>query len=371
MHSVNAKAAALMDDATIYPAALGCMSCPLLEPCGGLHCKASPLACDEFCCGMKDGCTTVCRNHPEFLEQLAEVGGINLHNLPVVIGPSVALDADVVPLIYHGSKRSDAFSAPAIALRLIDLIDFKTNQCRYASRTDLCSALKINEACQIVLTGVDQDPSIERIWRLGSARASVFADIARLSIACATTPNFSMILDVPRTDNLHAMKRIGIVFNEMSEAGLAVALHVNGRTERDFEQWARFLEERPSIGAVSYEFITGAGLAARLPNHLHWLNRLIERANRPLVCIVRGNPACLDGLDARFTPVYIETTSFVKAIKRQHSMRFGNASLRWSTSFSQTSNDVSAELSSNFSEVRQSLLARHPSLASRTQGVGG
>jgi hypothetical protein len=53
----------------------------------------------------------------------------------------------------------------------------------------------------------------------------------------ATTPNYSLFVDRPRWDDLHAMKRIAIVHGEFLEAGMPGALHVNGRTDRDFERW--------------------------------------------------------------------------------------------------------------------------------------
>jgi Domain of unknown function (DUF4417) len=365
MGKMERLAIGLMDDAQLYAPALYCGFCPLKPLCGGIHCKASPLSCDEFCCGGLEGCTTVCRKHSDFLAQFAETGGLDLASLPEIPGPPVDLTAQIVPLIYHGSKRAKSFSEGNVSIRLGDLIDFKAKRARFADRAALCDAFKISVSTKIVVTGVDHDPSIERVWALGRHRATIFKDIATLGFSCVTTPNFSMILDVPRMDNMHAMQRIGILYCEMSEAGLPAALHINGRTDRDFERWSNFVSCRPYIGAISYEFITGSGLVSRLDRHLEWINSVIEEAGRPLRCILRGNPACLDKLHANAVPIYIETTSFVKSVKRQIPTRYGNQGLKWRTDPLIPRNDISAVLDANFLEVRKSLLSRYSAFATR------
>jgi hypothetical protein len=351
-----------MDDAKSYSAALYCSVCPLKEACGGLHCKASPLSCLEYCCGLPDGCTTVCPRNPAFIDQIAEVGGFDLGALAIAAGPPVMLNQKIVPMIYHGSKRTRPFLANTVALRLSDVINFRHGICRFHSREQLCAEFKLDPRCRIVLSGVDHDPVIERLWSLGVERFELFRTIALLGIACATTPNFSMVLDVPRSDNLHSMQRIAIIYSEMSSAGLPTALHVNGRTDYDFERWARFLQDHKSINALSYEFITGSGLDYRRNKHGDWLNGLIADSGRDVHLIIRGNPESLTVLDSKYTLTYIETTSFVKAINRQESVRSGNAKLIWNTSENADAFDVSGALEHTVHEVSESLSCRYPVL---------
>lgn len=355
-------ATALMDDAQIHSATLSCRTCPLWEQCGGLHCKANLVGCEELCCGGSVFCTTVCPRHPSFLQQFSEVGGFDLLTVPQCIDHPIHLPQKIVPLIYHGSSRAQPFRSLFIALRLSDLIDFRRRSSRFRTRQQLCDAFSVESDSSIIVTGVDHDPAVEAIWELGSDRRRVFGEIAGLGVSCATTPNFSMILDVPRHDNLHAMQKIAIVYSEMSNCGLATALHVNGRTEFDFIRWGSFLRARPNIRAIAYEFITGSGLSIRMPKHAAWLNALQEHAGRPLICVMRGNPAALDLLSSSFDVIYIETTSFVKTVKRQASIRFGNSSLRWGT---KEEGEVSTALENNFSEVRRSLATRYPRLGQR------
>src|SRR3546814_15481347 len=92
--------------------------------------------------------------------------------------------------------------------------------------------------------------------------------LAALDIALITPPNYSVLTDVPRTDNLHAMKRILMATVEMMQAGLPTALHANARTERDFERWGELIAERPGIQYLAFEFATGAGRGERLDWHV-------------------------------------------------------------------------------------------------------
>jgi hypothetical protein len=41
---------------------------------------------------------------------------------------------------------------------------------------------------------------------------------------------------VPRLDNLFNMKRIALVWSEIQREGMPCALHLNARTDRDFER---------------------------------------------------------------------------------------------------------------------------------------
>src|SRR5690606_30898396 len=142
----------------------------------------------------------------------------------------IALNGDIVELIYHGSRRQQALDAEVVALRLSDVVNFRAKTPKFASREALCEAFRLDPNCSIILTGVDHDSRIEPWWTLGSARPAIIQGLVALGVTLVTTPNFSLILDHPRTDDMHAMKRIAILFAEFLEHGMAAALHPNGRT---------------------------------------------------------------------------------------------------------------------------------------------
>ncbi|RWO03762.1 MAG: DUF4417 domain-containing protein [Mesorhizobium sp.] len=321
----------LTDDPYSNTMALGCPECPHFSECGGLSVRASLVDCLELCCGDSAHCTRVCRHKPQlFVQQMREVGGLNFEGIPRTSDCSSQLSADIVPLIYHGSSRTTALAGKAFALRLSDLIDFKRGKLHFETREALCQAYSINPTADLVLTGVNHDHRIEPWWTLGEKRIAIIKAMKELGIALVTTPNFSLLLDNPRTDDLHAMKRIAITFEEFQREGLPCALHPNGRTYRDFERWSKFIAERSEIETLAYEFITGSGQKLRTQFHLDRLADLVKASGRALDIVVRGDPQVIPFLRQFYRHViYIETNAFMKTLKRRRAERLDNDALRW------------------------------------------
>ncbi|MBU2582439.1 MAG: DUF4417 domain-containing protein [Alphaproteobacteria bacterium] len=316
--------------------------------------------CLDLCCKAPDRCTRVCRNRPEdFVDQIREIDGFEFHNVPRAPAKRVHFRSNVVPLIYHGSSRARALRHDMFALRLPDLVSFKTARLKFADRAALCRSFGIDPAAQIILTGANLDHRIEPWWSLGAKRVPLIQAMVSLGIELVTAPNFSVVLDQPRTDDMHAMKRIAIVFSEFQEHGLACALHPNGRTDKDFDRWARFIADRGEVSVLAYEFITGPGRVARKPFHLARLADLSRAAGLDLDIIVRGDPSVIPYLRQHFrNVVYIETTAFMKSIKRQRAERVGNDRLRWTHSPTAPDGDIDQLFAHNLKE-RSALLALH------------
>src|SRR5262249_46771006 len=152
---------------------------------------------------------------------------------------------------------------------------------------------------KLVLSGVSRDRPIERYWEC--ARSSGFLDwLVAAKPDLVTVPNFSLFNNVPREDNLHAMKRIAICWQELAARRIPTALHLNGRTARDWERWTEFLVAYPEITAVSVEFATGAAFLERGNWHTDQLARIAQRVGRRLTLIVRGGIVHLERLTAVF-----------------------------------------------------------------------
>jgi hypothetical protein len=66
-------------------------------------------------------------------------------------------------------------------------------------------------------------------------------------VGLVTTPNYSLFLDRPRWDDMHAMKRIALMHEEFLAEGMPAALHVNGRTDSDFRHWGSYVTARPKF----------------------------------------------------------------------------------------------------------------------------
>lgn len=133
----------------------------------------------------------------------------------------------------------------------------------------------------------------------------------------ATSPNYSLFIDRPRWDDLHAIKRIAWMHQEFLEAGMSAALHVNGRTETDFARWAEYITAHQDVQYLSYEFTTGTGRPSRRRQHAAWLADLARAVGRPLHLLVRGGTEVVPQLCEVFAGVtFLDTSAFLKTMMR-------------------------------------------------------
>jgi len=283
---------------------------------------------------------------------MKEIQGLDLGTVPRVppVG-RVALPPSV-PMLYHASKRSDAFDTPIAALSLFRMLDKKSGELRYDSPGALRSAFKIAPNARVILSGTHTDPSLERVWGLPD-RKGFFRSLAILGIDLLTTPNFSLFCDTPRLDDLHSIKRIATTYAEATQAGLAAALHVNGRTERDFERWAEFIAARDEIEWLCFEFGTGAGRQSRISFHIQQLTALAQFVSRPLRLVIRGGTSELPRLRPHFEQIsVIDTSAFVKTQRRQRAA-IVDGQLRWGPSPTRKDEPLDALLAHNVDTVAQ------------------
>ena len=303
----------------MYPLSIGCQSCKHLQECGGTR-EESLFDCSEHCCGRPATCTIVCRRKPsDYVSRKREVGGFSLSNVPRVVAVPHICIPNIIPLVYHPSSRKKSISQQCVALKLMDLVNFRKKAIRFGSGTELRKQFKIDQNSLIILTGVDKDRRIEPWWSLGaSTRKCILTQLTDLGIELVTTPNFSMFQNTPRTDDLHARKRIALTFQEFQEAGIRCALHTNFLTETDVIIWSDFVRERNEVQILSYEFITGPRRKDRREFHLAGLAQIAKSAGRDLDIIIRGSPDVIPRLLKHFRRVhYIDSCAFIKSIKRQ------------------------------------------------------
>jgi Domain of unknown function (DUF4417) len=320
----------LWHDERRNPPALGCQTCPDKTLCGGVCVAAPYFDCLTYCCGKPDKCGSVCPANPHYADRVWEVRTFDLANVPR--GPR--LDAPelprVIPILYHGSSRIGVVSPGFAALPLCAMFSRRSGEARFRSATGLMAHYRLAPETQILLTGIGEDVPIERWWGLGmSQRAEVIRTMQRAGACFMTTPNYSLTVNVPRWDDLYAIKRIGLVHSEMIGEGVPTALHVNGRTDTDFKRWAEFIVAREEVTHVAYEFTTGTRWAKRRQDHAVWLCGLARDVGRPLHLIVRGGTDQLGGFRTAFAGVTVlETDSFMWAMKRQEAVLRGNTSIR-------------------------------------------
>jgi hypothetical protein len=272
----------------------------------------------------------VCRNNPDlFFERVMEVDGFDLDTIQRVPPLPAPHLPDVVPLIGNKFTRSRMLHEPVVAVPLYELFDMGSGEPLVCTRKQLSDRFRIPVDSVVVASGVNRDNKVEAWWAIAD-RPRRLATLKSLGVALVTTPNFSLFIDVPRPDNLHGMKRIGLSWAELMAGGVPTALHVNARTDHDYARWARFIAERPEVAVLAFEFGTGAGYPRRIDWHVEQLCSLADHVARPLMLVVRGGVSVLPQLRARFARVIlIETEAFSRAVKRRRAVLTEGGKLRW------------------------------------------
>jgi hypothetical protein len=318
----------LRHDRTLHQVPLGCAGCAERKTCGGLAVEANVWSCLSFCCGKPTKCDRVCRNNPDYAFRVQEIGGfaLTLPQAPLLASPTLPL---VVPEIFHGSKRERYFAPALASISLYSMFDRREGKPKYSTRGGISENFKISTDTPFLLTAIQRDRPLERWWELGRERRRVIIQAARdCGAVLATTPNYSLFLDRPRWDDLHAIKRIALTHSEFLEAGMPAALHVNGRTEWDFDRWTKFIIAHPEVTHLSFEFTTGTGRPTRRRQYALWLCGLATAVGRPLHLLVRGGSDLLPELCTAFAGVtFLETTAFLKTMMRFRAIQ--NETVDW------------------------------------------
>ena len=368
----NRRPGSLWHDATRYSPLLGCTICPDRKLCGGLQIEVPIFNCLDLCCGHPEDCDAVCRNRPEnFAHHVWEVDGFSFDNVPrapVLAAPKLPT---LVPVLFDRSRRRVAFAASAaVCFPLYKVISRHDGKTRYQNRRELADGFRIPLTMPVILTGTAFDPPLERWWSLGSERIDAIRGLRELGIAMVTTPNFSLFSDQPRWDDLHSMKRIAIVHEEFLREGLLAALHVNARTERDWERWTEYIARRPEVTHIAFEFGTGAGWTTRIDWYANQLIRLGAAVGRPLHLVLRGGTQILPTLVAAFPNITVlETSVYVKTINRKGASLTAEGGLQWSPSPTAPNEPIDDLLAENWQTVAGSY-ARVLGDFARPVGVG-
>lgn len=297
---------------------LGCAECLDRRVCGGIRPDTGVFSCRDYCCGSPGTCTRICENRPEdFVDRRREVQGWELDNIPRFDRVGTPAMPAVISEIYHASGRTEPLSLSVVAVPLRLLIGRTATQCRFGSKSSLLAHLRIGNRAKLVIDGIGRDRWIESYWAQRRLSDLVEA-FSRLRPAWIIAPNYSVITDVPRWENLHAIKRIAIVWSEFMNRGIPTALTLNARTDKDWERWTDFVIARPEVEAVAVELGTGAKYADRRSFMLPRLRDLGLATNGRLRLFMRGGRSVQSCLREAFSNIHvIDTNAFMKAVYRQ------------------------------------------------------
>jgi len=348
------------DDADNQALALGCLACADFEFCGGIHKKQNHFSCLDDCCGNPDTCDAPCpKNMKGFIERYREVDGFSLDNIPKA-NPIIARDVgDYIPLIYHGNRRKAPLTtAPIVALPLHMFYSRKTGRPTFTSRAAVEARFCLGPDTRIILVGSGRDRPIEAWWGLSEQRSPIIAMLRSLGIAMVTSPNYSVFTDEPRYSDLYNIKRIGLTWQEILSGGIPTALHINARTQRDYERLGDFIAQRPEVGEIAFEFGTGANWPLRRAFHVQQLVQLAKNVERPLRLIMIGGFASLATLAKAYDAVtYVDTKPFMKALHRQRLYTSNEGVIKGKTELTEAGVPVDALLSDNIGFMRSKIEA--------------
>lgn len=343
-------------DNPALPLKMGCLGCPDLEMCGGLRIAAGVFDCSGLCPCARGGkrCSGVCRSRPrDFLARVAEVGGFDFGDVPRHAPLTLPPVAEHVPVIYGGSNRSGLLAAGTVALPLMALFNRNSGTGKFDTAEELRAHFRLAGDTRIIVTGVAPDGALEAWWSFAD-RPRLIALLRTLGVEMVASPNYSSFTDATRYDNLHNLKRIVLTAEEFIAGGMPCAIHVNGRTDRDYERLGDYMAEREEITSVAFEFTTGCA-GVRGDYHRDRLVALAARASRPLRLVLRGGRRHMAQLSAAYASVSVlDAEPYVKTKYRQKSHLMLGGEVKWISAPTPAGAQLDDLLAHNIEVVRRS-----------------
>lgn len=332
---------------------LGCSDCLDFNMCGGLHLPAGAIdSCLAHCtCKTPDeiaNCDVVCQKRPsEFVKRIHEVRSFDLNNVPKAKKRTQPLLGSYVPLLHGKGVRKHKDQMDYLAIPMSRALIGRGSKTRARTTKELVEVTGIRPRLGWILSGTDDDGPIERIWGLDHL-PRILQGMSNAGVVFATTPNYSLYADVPRHDNLHAMKRIAWMWYFMQQAGIATALHINGRTDRDFERWAEFVRSQPAVQAVAFEFTTGAEPVLDRERYIRRLETFATAVGRKISLVMRGSSDAAAELRTSFSKVTsIDSTAYQRAIHRRKAFVDDVGRVRYQPVVTTSINQVAALFKNN------------------------
>jgi len=114
------------------------------------------------------------------------------------------------------------------------------------------------------------------------------------------------------------MKRIAICWSELASCGIAASLHLNARTDRDWERWTDFIGERDEVTSLTVEFATGLARKERGRWYVDKMLLLASKVPRTLHLVLRGGARYLRELARGFSNIsLLDSSAFMKTTHRR------------------------------------------------------
>jgi hypothetical protein len=303
-----------------YQRSMGCTGCDAVSKiCGGLYSRSGEWDCRERCCGKPEDCNIVCvHNADVFAKASALVGGFGVRNVGRLRMPSSPMPR-YISTIANGVYLSEVITRDmdwvAVPLRRTIRLYKESFRPSYTDGASLRQKLKIRADTKLIISCVDKDERIERVWRL-FMEEGFCAYLKSLEPAGVIAPNFSVFETEPPTEHAYSRKRSLRVAEELSRHGVPVLPFCVGSSPYDIDQWEDFLRLHPEVCCLVKEFQTGLkcndwGLPA-----LDRIARIQERIDRPVHLVAIGGWRYREEIAQRFTRwTHISASPFVASTK--------------------------------------------------------
>jgi hypothetical protein len=272
--------------------------------------------CLSECCGEPEHCSLACFRSPNITKVVRDAGGLGIDQRWDLTQARHVLP-DYIPHIGHGSGRSKPLARRNVALTTFDVLAVGSNSGRDLSTPiELRDHFKISRRARVLSLSIAKDNRQENYWK-HELSLRLPERLATLGIQYVTTPNYSLPLNVPRTEHLVNIRRSVVCGERMSLAGLSVIPHLNAMTQTDWDYWRDFLRDHPQIYYVALEFQTGLRVKQKAMWHLSQLLNLQDSLGRGLHLIAVGGGRHLCYL-AEFPAVTIvDSGPFMRTLKRR------------------------------------------------------
>lgn len=299
---------------------MGCLDCPLLKQCGGYRRVGGGWSCQEGCKNCNPlTCDRVCLHNRRFSVDYREVNGFDTNNIGPLFPSQFAEQLPAyIPVISNGTSRTRPIETPWVAIKLSSLFRNKISNptIRFESPDHLREHFLVPANAKIMVSGIDPDRQIEAYWHW-----RLFNDIPRalskLGVSLTIAPNYSFILNDPRTQHLFNTKRILIAAEELFAQGIPSVPCLQAVCEADYVAWEDFLARHPEIHLVCVEFQTGlrnSRLAAKAISRIAQIQQVL---GRPLHLIAVGGDRHLPEIRAAFDHwSIVDSSPFIRAHKR-------------------------------------------------------
>lgn len=345
-----------------------CDACAFLDVCGGWDDERRQQGCFQRCSRcVDDPCDCTCPNNLILFDRsIEEVQGFCTPPRSMN-GPSSTSGAwsAYLPMVYHGAGRRHQLTESWVAVPLHAVCNFGSKSgidLKFESREELCAALRLPPAANILLTSVCPDPYIEAFWT-DWKRKKLLEKLARWDLIGMTTPNYSITLDTPRTNALWNITRIFRMIERIGEHGIPVVPHFNASTSSDWRKWTGVMRSFPDVNHVCMELQTGLGNSNQ--GKIARDRYLAHFADMQATCSGRLHPIVLAGAGiidflasncSGFT--IVDANPFMKTHKRKRLMK---AQSRWIWHHAPTApdDDLSDLFQYNIMMQRQWLFAKH------------